>query len=187
LWAQTTTTKDASIETGIGGIVIKTRTWLIYFFGLPADVLCALLALALAPFQKGLGLTLERRPNGPGLYALTLDVRRLPGEIAAVTIAPHVIFYRSGRHFGQGWSVLQDHEHEHVEQYEGACLMGAALAAIALGFGARWFVALAIWAPAPWLFMLAGYAIAWLRGEDLYSGSINEESAYVLSADRSNR
>lgn len=167
--------------------MIKTRTWLIYLFGLPADVACALLALLLAPFQSGLGLTVERKPEGHGLWVLTLDVRRLPGAIAAVTIAPHVIFYRSGRHFGQGWSVLQDHEHRNVEQYEGACMTAALLAVVALAFGARWFVALAIWAPAPWLFMLVCYAVAWLRGDDLHSGSINEESAYVLSADRSNR
>ena len=167
--------------------MIKTQTWLLYLFGLPADLACALLALVLAPFQEGLGLKFERNPKGPGLWALTLDVRKLPRDVAAITIAPHVIFYRAGRHFGQGWSVLQDHEHKHVEQYEGACVMATALAILGFVTGAPLRAALPAWAIAPWVFMLAGYAVAWLRGEDPYSGSINEEAAYALSADRSNR
>jgi hypothetical protein len=83
--------------------------------------------------------------------------------------------------------VLQDHEHKHCEQYEGACLTATLLAVVALVLGASWLVAVAIWAPAPWLYMLSGYVVAWLRGEDPYAGSVNEESAYALSADRSNR
>lgn len=167
--------------------MIKTRTWFIYLLGLPADVAGTLFAVALAPFQRGLGLMVERNPDGPGLWALTLDVRRLPGEYSAITIAPHVIFYRSGRHFRQGWSVLQDHEHRHCEQYEAASFMGTLIAAVSLALGVPWPVAFALWAPSPWLYMLAGFAVAWLRGEDPYSGSNNEESAYALSADRSNR
>lgn len=130
---------------------------------------------------------IERNPNRPGLWALTLDVRRLPGTYAAITIAPHIIFYRTGRHFRQGWSVLQEHEHQHCEQYELACFAGTTIALIALALGVPWFVAFALWAPAPWLYMLAGFVVAWLRGEDPYKGSSNEESAYALSADRSNR
>lgn len=167
--------------------MIKKRSFVLYAFGLPTDLACALLALALAPFQKGLGLRLERRPKGPGLWALTLDVRALPNDVAAITIAPHVIFYRSGRHFGQGWSVLQEHEHTHCQQYEGACLMASALAVLAFALGAPLHAVLPTWSIAPWVFMLAGYAVAWLRGQDPCRGSINEESAYALSADRSNR
>lgn len=166
--------------------MIKRRTLLVYLFGLPADIVCALLALTLAPFQRGLGLTLERNPNGPGLWVLTLDVRRLPGEYAAITIAPHVIFYRNGRHFRQGWSVLQDHEHLHCEQYESACCMGTLISAIGFALAVPWPVAVALWALAPWLYMIAVFIVAWLRGEDPCNGS-HEASAYALSADRSGR
>ena len=164
---------------------MKRRTWLLYLFSLPADLACALLALALAPFQDGLGLTLERNPKGPGLWALTLDIKALWANYAAITIAPHVIFYRSGRHFKQGWSMLQDHEHRHCEQYEGASVLSFVLACIVFALTRHWVAAFLVWALGPWLSMLAAYAVAWLRGEDPYSGSINEESAYALSANHS--
>lgn len=167
--------------------MIKKRTWSLYLFSLPADIVCALLAIVLAPFQHGLGLRLERNPKGPGLWALTLDVGKLWGQYAAITIAPHVIFYRSGRHYGQGWSMLQDHEHQHCEQYEGASVLSFVLACIAYVFTCHPLAAFLLWSLGPWLSMLAGYAVAWLRGEDPYRGSINEESAYALSANHSQR
>ena len=167
--------------------MIKKRSLVLYLFGLPADLVCTLIAILLWPFQKGLGLRFERNVKSRGLWVLTLDVGWLPKDVAAITIAPHVVFFRTGRHFGQGWSVLQEHEHKHVEQYEVAALTGSALAALSLVSGAPWLSVLPMWAVAPWLLMLAGYAAAWLHGGDPYRDSINEESAYALSADRSNR
>lgn len=167
--------------------MIKKRTWALYLFTLPADLACALLALALAPFQKGLGLRFERNPKGPGLWALTLDVGALWGQYTAITIAPHVIFYRSGRHYAQGWSMLQDHEHQHCKQYEGMSVASSALACLAYGLTRQILAAFLIWSLGPWVSMLAGYAVAWLRGEDPYRGSSNEESAYALAANHSQR
>jgi hypothetical protein len=178
--------KDASPRTEIGGNVIKPRAWLVYLFGLPADLIATLVALLLAPFQTGLGLRFEHKPDGPGLWALTVDVDRLFGSIVAITIAPHVIIYKTGCHFPQGWSMLQEHEHAFGKRYEGAGLTGFMLALCGFVFGAPWHVALATWIATPWLYMVAGNIVAWLRGET-YSGSSNEEAAYAIAAQNSKR
>lgn len=167
--------------------MIKARAWLLYLFGLPADLLAALVVLALAPFQSGLGLRVERKPDASGLWALTVDVDKFFGSFVAITIAPHVIIYKSGCHFPQGWSMLQAHEHTHVKQYEGAALTGFALATCGLVAGAPWYVGLATWILTPWAYMLAGNVVAWMRGEDVYSGSANEEAAYAIAAENSKR
>jgi hypothetical protein len=167
--------------------VIKRRTWLIYLFTFPSDLLATLLALVIAPFQSGLGLCLERRPGAPGLWVLSLDVDGLHGVHMAIAIAPHVLFYRSGCHFGQGWSILQDHEHQRNEQLEASGLAGALFALGALVLGAPWFLAVALWVPAPWVWMIASYVVAWLRGEDPCRGAHNEESSYALAAQNSKR
>jgi hypothetical protein len=167
--------------------VIKRRTWLIYLFSLPSDLIATLLLLVLAPFQSGLGLCLERRPDAPGLWALSLDVDGLHGVYMAVTIAPHVMFYRSGCHFGQGWSQLQDYEHQRCERLEVSSLAGALLGLGSFVLGAPWFVALALWMPAPWVYMIASYAVAWLRGEDPSRGAHNEEASYALAAQSGKR
>lgn len=163
------------------------RSWLIYLFGLPADIVGALLALLLAPYQRGPGwLYVEKPPHGPGLWVLTLDVRRLPGEYAAIAIAPHVIFYRAGRHFKQGWSVLQDHEHRALEQYERAGFAASVLAFLGFVAGAPWLVMLLLWSIGPWAFMLASNVVAWLRGDDPCA-SDNDEAAYALAAENRKR
>lgn len=161
---------------------MRPRTWLIYLFTLPADFLAVMLVVALAPFQSGLGLRLERRPNAPGLWALSLDVDGLRGAYMAISIAPHVIFYRSGCHFGQGWSVLQDAEHQYGEALESAGFAGALLALGSLALGVHWYVAAGLWVPAPWVYMIARYVVAWLRGEDPCRGAQSEEASYALAA-----
>lgn len=165
----------------------KTRAWLLYLFGLPADLLATVVAFLLAPFQSGLGLRFERKPDGPGLWVLSVDVDKLFGDFAAITVAPHVIIYKTGCHFPQGWSMLQEHEHAHCKQYEGAALVGFVIAAYAFAAGAPWHVPLEIWIVTPWVYMLMGNVVAWLRGEDVYSGSANEEAAYAIAAGNSKR
>lgn len=167
--------------------MIKPRAWPLYLFSLPADLLAALAAVALAPFQSGLGLRVERKPDSLEPWVLTVDVDKFVGSFVAITIAPHVIFYKSGCHFPQGWSMLQDHEHAHVKQYEGAALTGFVLATCGLVAGAPWHVALVTWMLTPWMYMLAGNAVAWMRGEDIYNGSANEEAAYAIAAQNSKR
>ncbi len=180
---RTTTAKHDRIGTEVGGIMIKRRSWLIYLFGLPSDLVGALLTFLLAPYQRGPGwLHIEKPPNGPGLWVLTLDVRRLPGEYAAIAISPHVIFYRSGRHFKQGWSVLQDQEHRALEQYERAAFVASVLAAVGFAAGAPWIVMLVLWSIGPWVFMLAGVVVAWLRGEDPCDLD-SDEAAYAIAAE----
>jgi hypothetical protein len=165
--------------------MIKARSWLLYLFGLPADVLATVVAILLAPFQSGLGLRFEHKPNATGPWSLTVDVDKLFGSFVAITIAPHVIVYKKGCHFPQGWSMLQEHEHVHCKQYEGASLTGFVLALCGLAFGAPLHVSLATWIVTPWLYMLGGNVVAWLRGDDAYSGSANEEAAYALAAGNS--
>lgn len=163
------------------------RASLLYLFGLPADLLATVVAILLAPFQSGLGLRFERKPDAPGLWALSVDVDKLFGRFVGITIAPHVIIYKTGCHFPQGWSMLQEHEHTHCKQYEGAAFVGFVLALLGFALGAPWHASLAIWIVAPWLHMLGGNVVAWLRGEDVYSGSANEEAAYAIAAGNSKR
>lgn len=167
--------------------MIKARAWLLYLFGLPTDMLATVVAILLAPFQSGLGLRFERKPDAPGPWVLTVDVDKLFGPIIAITIAPHVIVYKKGCHFPQGWSMLQEHEHTHCKQYEGASLTGFVLAVCNLIAGTAWPLVFATWIATPWLYMLGGNVVAWLRGEDVYSGSVNEEAAYAIAAGNSKR
>lgn len=162
---------------------MKRLSIVLYVFGLPVDLLAALFAVALAPFQKeGLGLRIERRPTDCGLWALSLDVDGLKSSRRALTLAPHVIFYRSGCHFRRGWSVLQEREHGRSQTLEVIGALGFVVALIGLALGASWWAALVMWAPSPWLYMLVGPSVRWLRGEDA-SPTQHEQAAYALSAE----
>lgn len=161
---------------------MKARSWLVYLLTLGTDLLGALAALLLLPLGAR-GYRFERRPKGPGLWALTCDSPWLPGRYGAMTIAPHVIVYRKGRRLPRGWSRLQDHEHSHSEQYEAAGLIGSLVGLCAfLGAVAPWLGVVA-WVGVPWADMGAGFVVAWLRGEDPYRGSHNEEAAYALASE----
>jgi hypothetical protein len=79
-------------------------------------------------------------------------------------------------------TLIEDHEQVHVEQYETAGLIFGTYTFMWCCFEPElWFWGLASWAVMPFLFMLSGFAIAWLRGEDPYRGSVNEEAAYAIT------
>lgn len=159
---------------------MKIRSWLIYLFTLLTDLLGALAALALIPFGAR-GFRFERPPAPrPGLYALSFEVPRLPGGYAGLTMAPHVIAYARGRRVPGKWTTLQGHEHRHCEQYEVAGLIGTLIACFAFFNAVVWWLALLAYVGTPWAIMGAGYAVAWLRGEDPYRGAAHEEAAYAL-------
>lgn len=161
---------------------MKTRAWFIYLFTIATDFLGVLLVLFARIFGAS-GYRAERPPKGVGLYVMTCDVPWLPGRYSAITIAPHVIVYRKGRRLPNGWSKLQAHEHIHCEQFEAAGLFVSFVALWALLGAIKPWLALAVWVCGPWLYMAVGYAVAWLRGEDPYRGSHNEEAAYALAAE----
>lgn len=160
---------------------MKFYSPIVYLFTLGADLLGAVFVLVLGLFGAS-NYRFERPPKRAGLWALTCEVDSLFGY-AAMTIAPHVIIYRKGRRLPQGWSVLQDHEHRHCEQYEAYGLGGVVFSVAGLFFHCNIFMSLAEWILAPWVIMLTGFVVAVLRGEPLYRGSHNEEAAYALSAD----
>lgn len=159
---------------------MKPRTWFVYLFTLATDFLGVLVALAYKPFGAE-HYRFERPLKGAGLWALTCDVPWLPGRYGAITITPHVILYRKGRRLPSGWSRIQAHEHRHGEQYEAAGLCSLFIALWAFLGAVECWLALGVWVGGPWLYMGAGYAVAWLRGEDPYRGSHNEEAAYALA------
>jgi len=156
------------------------RTWLVYLFTLATDLL-GLLAVAVWRLFGASDYRFERPPKGPGLWALTCDVPWLPGRYGAMTLAPHVIVYRRGRRLPSGWSRIQAHEHRHGEQYEAAGLASSCVSLWGFLGAVEGWLALAVWVCGPWLYMGCGYAVAWLRGEDPYRGSHNEEAAYALA------
>lgn len=83
---------------------------------------------------------------------------------------------------GMTGTLIEDHEQVHVEQYETAGLIFGTYTFMWFCFEPElWFWGLASWAVMPFLFMLSGFAIAWLRGEDPYRGSVNEEAAYAIT------
>lgn len=159
---------------------MKLRTWLVYILTFATDLLCALFALCLGLFGAD-SYRFEKPPDGPGLYVLTCDVPFLFGRYSAITIAPHVILYRRGRRLPNGWSRIQAHEHRHTEQYEGAGLLASLMALYGFLWGFHVWPAMFVWVVGPWAYMGAGYVVAWLRGEDPYRGSHNEEAAYALA------
>lgn len=96
----------------------------------------------------------------------------------ATTLGHAVVFARGYGSNGATWS----HEEVHVRQYEAACVLGCALAALAALSGARWWVAVACLGT-PWWAYLAASAAAWLRGGRVYRDNINEVSARAIAGE----
>lgn len=103
---------------------------------------------------------------------------------AGVTLG-HAIVYNSGVADPDGWSMIQEHEHVHVEQYEGSSLgyffhglwVGTAASFMSPTFGP--IIGVVLWWTGPAIMVFADQLVALMRGEDAYAGSSHEESAYA--------
>lgn len=82
---------------------------------------------------------------------------------------------------------LMTHELVHVDQYIVGCIMGAVIGALLLVFCGDAFVALSAWSSVAYIYFLASFALAWIRGAntllDIYHDSLHEESARAIADD----
>lgn len=140
----------------------------------------------------GANLCWEIAPTSGGLPALTCEL--LPDSWPSrswykgwsATTLGHAIFYgtdESGHAVGGTWGAVQEHEHVHVEQYEGT-MSGHAVLGLVLflalawvDLGAAFAVGLAVWFLGYLVFLVGGWLGALLRGEPVYRGSAHEEAA----------
>lgn len=137
----------------------------------------------------GTKLRWENAPGSGGMPALTCELK--PGSWPdrtwyrgwAATTLGHAIFYGAGIRTDGEWNRTQAHEHDHVEQFEGAMsahavlglLIGAPLEFVSFAAGIA--VALSIWFLGWLVFLSGGWLGALLRGEPIYRGSAHEEAA----------
>ena len=123
-----------------------------------------------------------------------------PRAWGGTTPSPHAIFYGPDRDLGgspDNWTELQRHEHRHVEQGEAMQFMSATIGAVVflndvfvnsttMVEGLR--AGLGIWTFGGYILMgVAGWTIAWLRGEQPYRGAFHEEAAYALEDEPPNK
>jgi hypothetical protein len=74
-------------------------------------------------------------------------------------------------------TAIEKHEHVHVEQYE-ASMLASFLIAIAVAITGSFALACSIWVSGGFLYYMCSIIQALLRGENPYTGSHLEESAY---------
>jgi hypothetical protein len=98
----------------------------------------------------------------------------------------HGGFFGPGVSGGPGIDTpVEFHEDVHTEQTEAALLVGlfSQLASVTVhlvqGSEPLWYVHVILWAANGLVFYAAGAVTAWTRGESLYMGNTNEESAYA--------
>lgn len=167
------------------------RTWrslFLYLVCLPSDIIGFSVVL-IARLFGGKKLKFEKRPTeypdgrpAPGNWVLTCDLKDgfcTSWHYSAITVSPHAILYRQFVRDNDlfGWSRIQEHEHCHSEQFEGAGLIGFTMSLVMLIFGVYFVVPLIVWTVFPWIPMGSSYATSWLRGEDFYRGASIEEGA----------
>jgi len=155
------------------------RHWAVYVCCLPADILCWLIVLLLwvlsgdklviqnglwttIPSKSWLGRSIFKKYGGGTLGH--------GGWLKADMVGDKGIDTR-----------LERHEHKHVEQFETTLvflLFGSILLWNGYLFGILWQLAIGLLVGGWWLYIATGWFVAWLRGESLYRGSVQEESAY---------
>lgn len=86
--------------------------------------------------------------------------------------------------------VVLEHELVHLEQHEGAMLKSlihasvtATICAIFCSYQIATILFVAIWFTGYILYLVSGWLVALLRGEDSYEGSSHEEAAYAIAED----
>ena len=106
------------------------------------------------------------------------------------TTLGHGGFYGPGIAKADGWTRTQEHEHVHVEQFEASMVvsfLGAVYWSIITTFTGYPFLALVsgllYWLSGGFMYGVAGWATAKLRGESPYRGSHHEEAAYKIGND----
>lgn len=173
---------------------MKTKIqFLAYFATMLWDVSVAWPAILLIRALWGRNLRWETPPAPhPGGPVLVCELR--PDSWPArtwyrpwgATTLGHAIFYNVGQVEPKDWNSIQQHEHVHVEQFEGIALasfffglttaitlatLGHGVAAFVLGT-TEWWVGYLLWGACNW-------AVAGLRGESVYRGSSHEEGAFA--------
>lgn len=171
---------------------MKTNTlWLAYLFCLPFDLLISWPLILFVRAAWGKSLRWERRPvvGGP---VLVCDIRadswpaRTWYKTWGGTTVGHGIFYGHDLVVPGEWSSLQEHEHVHVEQFEGVSIssfltaLWVTILIVSLGHTTvAMITGLAIWMLGYLMMGIGNYGAALFRGESMYRGSSHEESAYA--------
>lgn len=165
------------------------RRAVLFLICLPMNLLVGWPIILFIRAAWGTGLRWEIAPGSGGLPALTCDLKggswpaRTWYKSWAATTFGHAIFYASGVRTDGTWSTEQDHEHRHVEQFEGAmgahALLGLLLFFALVGVSPWPAVAcgLSVWMLGWLTHLVGGWIAAILRGEPAYSGSAHEEAA----------
>ena len=182
------------------------RYWLLWIPSLPWDIVVFLAVLLIRLFwgcklEFNEGLWCELKPNSWPTrswyrYKHKGKYSRVPRDLQwkygtwftwGGTCLGHGGFYGPGKMGAAGIdTLLEYHEHVHVEQSEVAMLTGFIISLSA--FLILWLTSIpAIYvAGGMWLFSyvlksISGWLVAWFRGEDPYWGSSHEEAAYAIT------
>jgi hypothetical protein len=170
------------------------RRAILFVLCLPMNLIVGWPVILFVRAAWGANLRWELAPGSGGLPALTCDLKpdswpaRTWYKNWGATTLGHAIFYAPGiRDHADDmkvlWATEQEHEHIHVEEFEGAmaahALLGLLLffslvgvnpvAAVVCGFS--------VWILGWGVFVMGGWLAALLRGEPVYSGSAHEEAA----------
>lgn len=182
------------------------KYWLLWLTSFPWDILVFLAVLLIWLFwgrklEFNEGLWCELQPNSwptrswyryktNGKYSVVpANLRMQYGYwfTWGGTCLGHGGFYGPGKMGAVGIdTIVEYHEHVHVEQSEVAMLTGFILSLSA--FLVLWltsvpaiYVASAMWFLSYFLKSLSGWLVAWFRGEDMYGGCTHEEAAYAIT------
>lgn len=147
---------------------MKNKYYFIFFLTILPDILFGILFLLLymiagksIQWDHGLVVTIDRD---------SWFRRCIIGRFNGGALAHHVWVLD-----GAPGRVMR-HEKIHVEQFEVAIIMGLVCGAVSLDL----ITFLILWVLSSPLLVISGWFVAWIRGEDIYRGSMHEESAYAL-------
>lgn len=174
------------------------RRAILFVLCLPMNLLVGWPVILFIRAAWGTNLRWEIAPGSGGLPALTCELNpdswpaRTWYKNWGATTFGHAIFYAAGERVyavNGTWGTVQEHEHRHVEQFEGAmashAILGLLLFLTLVGVApiAAVVCGLSVWFLGWLVFLVGGWTAALLRGEPVYRGSAHEEAARA-QADR---
>lgn len=168
------------------------RNWLIYFVSAPLIfaswpvLLVMYLLWGQNPFWD-VGIWFELKPNS--WPARTWYRRKIKGEYVENGFHPEIFgkwITWGGTTLGLGGFIgpgrtddeLMSHERVHLDQYIVGCILGLIAAVAICIFTGDAFISLSAWSCVPYLYFVASFALAWMRGAnkpmELYRNSTHE-------------
>ena len=154
---------------------------LLYLFTLPHDLVVWVLLLAIWLLWghklriEGMALACDLKRNSWPMNSF----HGFPGsgwysKWGGTTLG-HAIMYGFNPEHG-----TKSHEHSHIEFYQVSMVSSCLLGLVAWAASGSLCVGFPVWLLGFVSSLVAGWFVAWMRGEDVYSSSVHEEHAYAL-------